>query len=720
MSFVGHLRARLGLDSAEFSNGLRNARSEASGFTAQLAQGMRGLSSLALGAGAVGAAAAVGVSQVRDMMRDIATIGDDAQRAGLDVEAFQEWSYVAEQARIPIDALTDGFKELSLRADEFVTTGMGSAAESFQRLGFSSDDLARRLQDPSALFMEITQRMQRLDQAARIRVADELFGGTGGEQFVALINRGADGIEAMRARAHELGVVLGEDVVGRATLLDRKFQELTNRVTRFFQAAAVRLFAGGVETATDSLERMFGSLDRARAILGDDLFAELSSQSEEMTADIERGTTRIAQVYDALASNLARSTAQMADVTGQLSDLGRIDELLSFDAIIAQADQLASDFQAGRIDADRFADSLRDVLDQASASLIELANIDGIDVSGAQRQIAGLRDMLASARSEARGLRSELPTDPIGMTTGAPLDAITLPQDVLGGRRARAPRRAPTDPDFGLPPMPSGGGAGGGGGGESYARTAAQIREQTDALIAQSTALMDVAASGVQYGDAVEYARIRSELLTRAQAEGRPITAELTAEIDNLAAAQVSAQDRVDQLTESLRRQGEAGERGAQALTDVFTAAMQGGDAARQAVARLALEIARVSMMSGFRSLLGSGGGGGGIFGTLLGGLFGKNARGTSSWIGGPTLVGEEGPELLNLPTGSQITPALGTAQMMRASSTAAPTVSIAIDARGAQQGVAQEIATALDQRTPGIVRMAVEATQAAQTRGYL
>ena len=134
-------------------------------------------------------------------------------------------------------------------------------------------------------------------------------------------------------------------------------------------------------------------------------------------------------------------TAQMADVTGQLSDLGRIDELLSFDAIIAQADQLASDFQAGRIDADRFADSLRDVLDQASASLIELANIDGIDVSGAQRQIAGLRDMLASARSEARGLRSELPTDPIGMTTGAPLDAITLPQDVLGGRRARAPRR---------------------------------------------------------------------------------------------------------------------------------------------------------------------------------------------------------------------------------------------------------------------------------------
>ena len=36
----------------------------------------------------------------------------------------------------------------------------------------------------------------------------------------------------------------------------------------------------------------------------------------------------------------------------------------------------------------------------------------------------------------------------------------------------------------------------------------------------------------------------------------------------------------------------------------------------------------------------------------------GRNASGTNYWEGGATWVGEEGPELVNLPRGSRITPA--------------------------------------------------------------
>jgi len=50
-----------------------------------------------------------------------------------------------------------------------------------------------------------------------------------------------------------------------------------------------------------------------------------------------------------------------------------------------------------------------------------------------------------------------------------------------------------------------------------------------------------------------------------------------------------------------------------------------------------------------------SGGGLGGIISGILGGLFGHNASGTDHWRGGMTWVGEEGPELVSLPTGSQI-----------------------------------------------------------------
>ena len=56
------------------------------------------------------------------------------------------------------------------------------------------------------------------------------------------------------------------------------------------------------------------------------------------------------------------------------------------------------------------------------------------------------------------------------------------------------------------------------------------------------------------------------------------------------------------------------------------------------------------------------GSGGGGLFGAAargVGWLFGvgRNAEGTNSWRGGMSLVGEKGPELVNLPRGAQVIP---------------------------------------------------------------
>lgn len=84
---------------------------------------------------AVGAASEFARSS-RQVVRGIAEIGNEAKRAGLSAQAFQEWSFVADQNRISVDALTDGFKELSLREDEFISTGAGPAAEAFTRMSF--------------------------------------------------------------------------------------------------------------------------------------------------------------------------------------------------------------------------------------------------------------------------------------------------------------------------------------------------------------------------------------------------------------------------------------------------------------------------------------------------------------------------------------------------------------------------------------------------------
>ena len=45
----------------------------------------------------------------------------------------------------------------------------------------------------------------------------------------------------------------------------------------------------------------------------------------------------------------------------------------------------------------------------------------------------------------------------------------------------------------------------------------------------------------------------------------------------------------------------------------------------------------------------------------------GANAEGTNNWRGGPTWVGEEGPELVDLPRGSRVLPNKESVQVARA-----------------------------------------------------
>lgn len=195
------------------------------------------------------------VTRVAGVTREIANVGNEAKRAGLSTKAFQELGFVAQQNRIPIDALTDGMKELSLRADEFIVTGQGSAAEAFQRLGFGANDLKKKLEDPSTLLVEIIGKLEQFDKAAQIRIADELFGGTGGERFVELLDRGAAGVRDLINQAHELGAVMDDDVIARADELDRKFNALGTSISTYTKQAVLGL-VGAMDDLLDSFNKI--------------------------------------------------------------------------------------------------------------------------------------------------------------------------------------------------------------------------------------------------------------------------------------------------------------------------------------------------------------------------------------------------------------------------------------------------------------------------------
>ena len=185
----------------------------------------------------------------------VAELGDAAKMAGVSSKAFQEWRYVAEQARIPIDAMADGLKEMSIRSSEFAQTGKGSAAAAFQSLGLTPQEVKERLKDPSEFLLLLIDRTKQLNDTARgVQLFDELFGGTGGERMVSLLSQGEKGIRAQIKAANDLGIVINDDLINRAAELDAKFNTIVHTVGQNLKAAIV--------SASDSLVDF---IDRWRA-----------------------------------------------------------------------------------------------------------------------------------------------------------------------------------------------------------------------------------------------------------------------------------------------------------------------------------------------------------------------------------------------------------------------------------------------------------------------
>lgn len=227
----------------------RAARTMETSFSSSAAKIASVFKSFGAGLLAGAAGGAVGfIAVAKDMTSNVAELGAEAEKAGLSFKAFQELKYVADQAKVPVDAITDGLKELSLRADEFAVTGKGSAAEAFQRLGLTPQEVKEKLKNPTDLLLLLIERTRLMKEtAAGVRIFDELFGGTGGERMVSLINQGEAGIRAQIAAANEFGHVLSDDIIRQAQDIDREFNNIASTVGTTLKSAIVSVVSSMVD-----------------------------------------------------------------------------------------------------------------------------------------------------------------------------------------------------------------------------------------------------------------------------------------------------------------------------------------------------------------------------------------------------------------------------------------------------------------------------------------
>jgi hypothetical protein len=162
--------------------------------------------------------------------------------------------------------------------------------------------------------------------------------------------------------------------------------------------------------------------------------------------------------------------------------------------------------------------------------------------------------------------------------------------------------------------------------------------------------------------------------------------------------------DAVDAILEDVaRRYEQAGKRGADAISGMLTSIIDGSTSAKEALSALLQQLAEVQIQKAVLGLAGSGGVTGDIFAALGEALsVGTNANGTAYWRGGPTWVGERGPEILNLPRGSQVIDAQRSRQMADGGGSGALDVRVFVDQDGNWQAAVERISGRVAANTVG------------------
>lgn len=170
---------------------------------------------------AVGAAAFAGVAAaaVAGAFK-VASFGDEvaktSQKAGLGVEQMQELRFAFGQGGVDAAKMDTALQKFNKNLGEAATTG-GPAAEAFESLGVKLRDSGGNIRDTGVVLDEVLPKLAAIESdAERAAVAGDLLGMRAGPELAAALADGVEGIDAARAKAQELGIVMGEDAAKAA------------------------------------------------------------------------------------------------------------------------------------------------------------------------------------------------------------------------------------------------------------------------------------------------------------------------------------------------------------------------------------------------------------------------------------------------------------------------------------------------------------------------
>lgn len=158
----------------------------------------------------VGVAAAASVALFAKIGQEIDKLAKTSSRLDITVEQLRSLQFAAGLAGASTEDVRKGMTRLARSISE-ASTGIGTAKDTFERLGVSITDNNGRLRDNQEIFNDVADAISKLKNPAdRVRAAYDIFGRSG-EKLVNLLVQGSGAIADTRKEFEDLSVHLSDE-----------------------------------------------------------------------------------------------------------------------------------------------------------------------------------------------------------------------------------------------------------------------------------------------------------------------------------------------------------------------------------------------------------------------------------------------------------------------------------------------------------------------------
>lgn len=240
------------------------------------------------------------------------SIAKSAQKAGFtSAQAFQEWQYVLGQTGTDISAVNKGMIAISTASDK--------GKKAIDALGVSFKDANGNARSNEDVFADVISKLSQMtDETEKSRIAQSIFGKNFGE-LRPLLASGADSVDELRKRAHELGVVMDDETLKSAETAADSFDDL-NASIKGIKQNVVGQFLPAISGVVGGLTSIFSGSDVNGGLK--QIASNVGTIAQKLIAGAPTFAKAAGVILQSILTAISGSMPQISSTLGELINAG--------------------------------------------------------------------------------------------------------------------------------------------------------------------------------------------------------------------------------------------------------------------------------------------------------------------------------------------------------------------------------------------------------------